>query len=112
VTAVTASIYTAVSAQRIHRESVRRAPERVRWESPWPGVLGFFALPLAVVFLFAAADLGALIVALAAWFGLVGLAYWGAGAQRPWMRALAVVAVCSLALVLEFFLWLASADVE
>ena len=116
VTAIAVSTYSAVSAQGILRRAEQETPERVRWRSPWPGVVGFFSLTAAifVIGLISAAggggDAGALLVIPLLWLGLLGFAYWGAGAGRPWLRASAVVAIGCAALVVEFFLWASGVD--
>jgi hypothetical protein len=115
VTAVGASIYTAFSAQTVHRKMQAVAPEQVRPGSPLPGLLGFFAIPIALTAMWLTNRVlltigsGVLLVGLAAWFGVVGLAYRKAGHPSPWMQASAVVAVCVIALFLEFLVWLAAA---
>ncbi len=112
VTLASASIYSAISAQRILRDARRESPERVHWRSPWPGVVGFFALPLAVLAVWLGANLtdalvtGGLPLLVIVWLVLVGLAYSGAGAARPWARASAVVGIGIVAAFVEFFVWL------
>jgi hypothetical protein len=116
VTAIAVSTYSAVSAQGILRRAEQETPERVRWRSPWPGVVGFFSLTASVVVIWliaytaGGADVGALLAISLLWVGLLGCAYWGAGARRPWLRALAVVAIGCAALVVEFFLWASGVD--
>lgn len=113
VTAVGASIYTAFNAQAVHRRMQAEAPERVQPGSPLPGLLGFFAIPMGLLAMWVTdqvlltIDSGVLVFGLAAWFGVVGLAYRKAGHPSPWLQATALVALCSVAFFLEFLLWLA-----
>ncbi len=115
VTLASASTYSAVTAQRILRKPRVETLERARWRSPLPGLLGFFALPTAALLVSlmlagtdaAAGVLGLLVVLGLVWVVLLGLAYTGAGAQRPWAHAAAVVAIGLVAIVVEAFLWLA-----
>jgi hypothetical protein len=112
VTAVAVSTYSAVSAQGILHRNEQDAPERLRWASPWPGVVSFFALPAAITVIYVIAtaigeaDAVTLVLLGLLWAGILGCAYWGAGAGRPWLRAFAVVAIGMAALVVEFFVWL------
>jgi hypothetical protein len=112
VTVAGSSIYTAVNAQSIRRSALQHAPEAVRWESPFPGLLGFFALPLAVLVMALVvgtspgSGLEILVLGLGVWVGLATLAYWGAGTPQPWARAVFVILLSTFALVVEFFLWL------
>lgn len=118
MTAISASIYTAFNAQGVHRRMQAEAPARVQPGSPLPGLLGFFALAAGVLAMWLVSqvlltiDSGVLVFGLAAWFGMVGLAYRTAGHPSPWLRATAVVVICSILFVLEFLAWLAlvSAD--
>ena len=119
VTAIGASIYTAVNVNRLQRRMEVEAPERVRLASPLPGVIGFFAIPVSLLVAWFGAQLlrsgdfgGFLAFALFAWYGMVGLAYRGAGHPGAWWRAAGVVGVCSLLFVAEFVLWLAAASSE
>ena len=76
-------------------------------------MLGFFALPLAIVALvlvFAAEEslaFVALIVGLALWWLFASLAYYGAGSGDPWVRGAVVAMLGAALLVVEFFLWVA-----
>jgi len=116
VTAISASIYTAFNAQGVHRRVQAETPERVQPGSPLPGLLGFFALPGGLLAMWLVSQglltigAGVLVFGLGAWFGLVGLAYRTAGHPGPWGRAAVLVALCSVAFVIEFFLWLAAAS--
>jgi hypothetical protein len=116
VTAIAISTYSAMSAQGILHRNEEDAPERIRLRSPLPGVVGFFSLPAAtfLIYLLAVAIGEADVVTLVAlglvWLGILGWAYWGAGARRPWLRALVVVVIGVAALVVEFLLWTSSVD--
>ncbi len=105
VTLIGASTYTAVSAQGVLRRAKELSPERVKWTSPWPGVLGVLALP--VTLLVAIFTWWTVVIPFVVWLVLVGLAYRGAGARRPWAGAAVVVALGSVALVAEFVIWAA-----
>ena len=105
-TIIGTSAYTAASVQAQYRSAAATAPARAPWASPWPAVLGIAALPLALGVVFAAQVIGllAVVLALAVWVILVGLAYGGAGSTDPWKRAAAIVAVGTAAFALEFVL--------
>jgi len=110
VTAIGASVVAAVDAQRLHRRA-KAAPEPPpTWGSPWPAVVGALALPIAIgIFVLAAAadaSTGALAVGFAVWLGVSGAAYRGAGYHAPWLRALALAGIGSVALVIEFLVWI------
>jgi hypothetical protein len=116
VTAIAVSTYSAISAQRAFHRAEDETPARVRWRSPVPGVVGFFALPAAMIVIWlivevsGAADAGALFAIALVWLGILGCAYWGAGARRPWLRAFTVVVIGCAAFVAEFFLWASGVD--
>ena len=105
VTVIGTSIFTPWDVHAASRRASVETPERVRWPSPWPTVVGALALPIMlVVALFAG---WTLVLPPAIWFMLVALAYRGAGHGRPWIRATLVVILATLAFVLELIVWTA-----
>ena len=104
-TIIGVSVFTPWDVHATSRRASVETPERVRWPSPWPTVLGALALPIVVVVaLFTA---WTVIVPPVVWILLVGLAYRAAGHGRPWLRAAAVVTVATLVFVVEVFVWTA-----
>jgi hypothetical protein len=105
VTLIGATVLTPWDVQAMSRRARVDTPERIRWCSPWPAVLGALTAPLVVaVALF---TWWTVIVPWGLWFLLVGLAYWGAGHARPWRRGALVATLGVVAVVVEFIVWAA-----
>lgn len=116
VTAAASSIYLAVSAQLALSRARQEAPERVRLGSPFPGLFGFFALPAGIVVMLLGAyvglEAGIVLFGVAAWYGLIVLAYWGAGHRHPWIRATAVAVAVATVFMIELFAWASTIEVQ
>ena len=114
-TAITSSAYTAMNL-RVHARRLK--DETGKSPSPWPEILGFFALPIAVGFWLlvgggtlglvgAAVTLVGAAVILSAWFLVLVALYRWVGSRRAWLPALATPLLAGVAAAFEFVLGLA-----
>ena len=112
-TAIGVSIFSAIHVGSIRRRALEAPSEAGRpvAPKPWPGVLGLFALTLAIAAGVLAAfveEAALLFVTPLAWVVLLYLAYRGAGDRARGLHAVLTV-VCAVVIGgVEFMVWLAA----